>query len=259
MCCVIAPAVPTCHRRATHTRGAGSREDSIVEMDRTRLAIVIGAVVVVAASIVGFMAGGGDADTTETDAAAASTTAAPDGSGDGVDDVDLPVTGDRATGPTTSSSGTASTTAASGPATTAGGTATTAAGSTPTSADSTATTITFSSSPPATEGEKRGCPEGLVLVGSNGTEPICQTPGAGCPDSYAVIGGVDGALLCKGEAGDVLRIHPDGTVTIDEAIGFDGPVCQRTDSQGRVIELTLAVDEADCTARGGQFFPDGLD
>ncbi len=228
-----------------------------VEMDRTRLAIIIGAVVVLMASIVGFLAvGGDDSPTTTSGEAGATATTGAEGETSADGDIQLPVvdpvTGDTVTVTSGGSGSVATTRGTTQSSGSAAGSATTVTSS------GTPTTITFSSSPPVTEGERRGCPDGLILVGSNGTEPICQQAGAGCPDTYAVIGGVDGALLCKGPDGDVLRVQPDGTVTIDNAIGLDGPVCQRTDSQGRVIELTLAVDEADCVERGGEFFPDGI-
>jgi hypothetical protein len=73
-----------------------------------------------------------------------------------------------------------------------------------------------------------------------------------------VIGGVDGVLLCKGVEGDVLRVQSDGTVTLDTSVPFNGPVCQKTDAEGNVLELTLAIDEPTCLARGGQYLPEGV-
>jgi len=216
------------------------------QSDRTRLAIIGGATLALIASIIGFMTAGGDETTDATpgqsDSAAVTTVVANAEGGD----VELPVTGEATGSSEATSEGSSGTTEAT-------------ANSTDDSAATTASSITFSSSPAVSEGDKRGCEEGLILVGSNGTEPICQAPGAGCPDNYGVIGGVDGALLCKGPEGDVLRIQPDGTVTVDSSISFNGPVCQKSDANGNVLELTLAVSEEDCLARDGQYFPNGLD
>ena len=116
----------------------------------------------------------------------------------------------------------------------------------------------FTSSPPPT-GEKKGCPEGMVLVGSNGEEPICEQPGSGCPDPYnRLIGGVDGAALCQDDQGNVVRVYPDGTVTPDTSVPFNGPVCRRTDADGNIVELSLGDDKATCEARGGEYLPNGL-
>lgn len=116
----------------------------------------------------------------------------------------------------------------------------------------------FTSSPPPT-GEKKGCPEGMVLVGSNGEEPICEQPGSGCPDPYnRLIGGVDGAALCQDDQGNVVRVYPDGTVTPDTSVPFNGPVCRRTDADGNIVELSLGDDQATCEARGGEYLPNGL-
>lgn len=123
--------------------------------------------------------------------------------------------------------------------------------------DSTDTTATFTSSPPPAE-DKVGCPEGLILVGSNGEEPICSTPGSGCPDGYGLIGGVDGAALCQGDDGSILRVYPDGTITPDTSVPFNGPVCRRLDDAGNLVELGLATSQADCESRGGEYLPDGL-
>ncbi len=123
--------------------------------------------------------------------------------------------------------------------------------------DTTATTGTFTSSPPPAE-DKVGCPEGLILVGSNGEEPICSTPGSGCPDGYGLIGGVDGAALCQGDDGSILRVYPDGTVTPDTSVPFNGPVCRRLDDAGNLVELGLATSQTDCESRGGEYLPDGL-
>lgn len=226
-----------------------------------RTAVVIAAAVVLAASIAGFFAfGGGDSVSTasqNTGSELVTETTAPDAASDeSADEVAIPSNEPVVDQTTDADGSTEGTQALANTSTTAAG------GSTTTLADTaaeTTTTITFTSSPPVQEGEKRGCPEGLILVGSNGTEPICQQPGAGCPDGYGVIGGVDGSLLCKGAAGDVLRVAPDGTVTIDTSVPFDGPVCQITDSDGKVLELTLAQDEAECLARGGEYFPNGID
>jgi len=230
-----------------------------LQTDRTRLVIIGGAALVLVASVIGFMSAGGD-DTTSTSPgdtnAASATTAASSGEGA---DVELPVTGEAAD---TTEGATGSTNAAVTSEATPGATTASTGAATPSTeaaAATTASSITFSSSPAVSEGEKRGCAEGLILVGSNGTEPICQAPGAGCPDNYSVIGGVDGALLCKGIEGDVLRVQPDGTVTLDTSVPFNGPVCQKSDANGNILELTLAVSESDCLARGGEYFPNGLD
>lgn len=133
-------------------------------------------------------------------------------------------------------------------------------GSEATSSDDTVadSDTSFTSSPPPT-GEKKGCPEGMVLVGSNGEEPICEEPGGGCPDPYnRLIGGVDGAALCQDDGGNVVRVYPDGTVTPDTSVPFNGPVCRRTDENGNIVELSLAVDQATCEERGGEYLPDGL-
>ena len=229
-----------------------------LQTDRTRLAIIGGAILVLIASIIGFMTAGGDDTTSTTPGASDSatiTTAAANGDGS---DVELPVTGAATASTdaaTASTNATASTEGAAGDTTAATESAT---ASTDATAETTASSITFSSSPPVSEGEKRGCAEGLILVGSNGTEPICQAPGAGCPDNYSVIGGVDGALLCKGIEGDVLRVQPDGSVTLDTSVPFNGPVCQKTDADGNILELTLAASEQDCLDRGGEYFPNGI-
>ena len=108
------------------------------------------------------------------------------------------------------------------------------------------------------EEDKRGCPEGLILVGSNGSEPICQEPGAGCPDGYTIIGSESGTLICRGdEVGDRLRVAPDGSVTIDTSAPFPGPMCLVTDSEGDVVELTPAVSEEACADRGGEYLEAG--
>ncbi|MCP3938410.1 MAG: hypothetical protein GY708_23935 [Actinomycetia bacterium] len=129
--------------------------------------------------------------------------------------------------------------------------------STDTSESSDTTDTSFTSSPPPT-GEKKGCPEGLVLVGSNGEEPICQEPGGGCPEAHRLIGAVDGAALCQDDQGNVLRVYPDGTVTSDTSVAYNGPVCRRTDAEGNILELSLAVDQQTCEERGGEYLPNGL-
>ncbi len=123
--------------------------------------------------------------------------------------------------------------------------------------DQTDTSSTFTSSPP-NDGEKIGCPDGLILVGSNGEEPICSAPGQGCPDSYILIGGEDGAALCQNDEGLILRVYPDGTITPDTAVPFNGPVCRRLDENGLLVEFGLAASQEDCESRGGEYLPDGL-
>jgi len=218
------------------------------EMAKSRLAVIAGATFVLIASVVGFFVlgnAGAEQSAPSTTAAASITVADGDTA-----NISVPTTvlnnsiADNSTEPTPTAGVTAGASET---------TATTASGASGTTASS----ATFTSSPTA-EGDKVGCGEGLVLVGSNGNEPICQPPGQGCPEGYGVIGGVDNALLCKGPAGDVLRVQADGSVTIDTSVPFNGPICQISDDSGNVVELTLAVDEAACTNRGGEYFPDGL-
>jgi len=221
----------------------------IFEMGKSRLAVIAGASVVLVASIIGFFVfgdAGADQTAPSTTAAASITVVDADSA-----DISIPTTvlnseiRDNTTVPTEESSTPTQASAAEATTSTSG------------SSESTGSSVTFTSSP-TVEGEKVGCAEGLVLVGSNGTEPICEPPGQGCPEGYGVIGGVDGALLCKGPAGDVVRVLADGSVTIDTSVPFNGPVCQISDDNGNVVELTLAVDEDTCTSRGGEYFPDGL-
>jgi len=218
----------------------------IFEMGKSRLAVVAGASAVLVASIIGFFVLGdaGAEQTAPTSTAAASITVV-----DG-DTADISVPGaelnseiDPAATVTQQQGSTATQAPAVGPTTSR--------------LDSTESSVTLTSSS-TVQGEKVGCADGLVLVGSNGTEPICQPPGQGCPEGYGIIGGVDNALLCKGPTGDVLRVQADGSVTIDTSVPFKGPVCQISDANGNVVELTLAADEDTCTDRGGEYFPDGL-
>ncbi|NOX29671.1 MAG: hypothetical protein GXP35_06445 [Actinobacteria bacterium] len=123
--------------------------------------------------------------------------------------------------------------------------------------DQSETVATFTSSPP-NDGEKVGCPDGLILVGSNGEEPICSSPGQGCPDNYILIGGEDGAALCQNDEGLILRVYPDGTITPDTSVPFNGPVCRRLDENGLLVEFGLAASQEDCESRGGESLPDGL-
>ena len=213
------------------------------EMDRTRLTVIVAASLVLVVSIVGLI-GIGNADTNETSSQTTAAATITSLTGDPIE-ISVPTT-DVADGGATSATTVPSATQPASPIVTAA------------RSDATADTATLATSSPTVAGEKRGCAEGLVLVGSNGTEPICQQPGAGCPDGYGVIGGVNGALLCKGPAGDVLRIQPDGTVTIDTSVPFNGPVCIRSNAEGVVVELTVAISEQECLDRGGVYHPDGL-
>ena len=123
--------------------------------------------------------------------------------------------------------------------------------------DSVDTTAVFTSSPPPSD-EKVGCPEGLILVGSGGTEPICSQPGAGCPEGYRLIGGDNGAALCQDDDGSVLRVSPDGTISPDTAVPFNGPVCRRVDADGNLVGIGLATSQEECEASGGEYLPDGI-
>lgn len=220
-----------------------------IEMGKSRLAVIGGASVVLVASIVGFFVfGDAGAEQTASSTTAAASITIVDGD---TAEISVPTTvlsseiaADTATQSQEATTSTVASTGEQAPSTTA-------------PSQSTESSVTFTSSP-TVEGEKVGCAEGLVLVGSNGTEPICQPPGQGCPEGYGVIGGVDGALLCKGQAGDVVRVQADGSVTVDTSVPFNGPICQVSDTEGNVVELTLAVDEETCTDRGGEYFPDGL-
>jgi len=221
----------------------------IFEMGKSRFAVIAGATAVLVASIVGFFVfGDAGAEQTAPATTAAASITVVDGD---TADISVPRTeltseiDPAATAPQQQGSAATQASAAE------------AANSTAAPLESTESSVTLTSSP-TVEGEKVGCAEGLVLVGSNGTEPICQPPGQGCPEGYGVIGGVDNALLCKGPAGDVLRVQADGSVTVDTSVPFNGPVCQVSDANGNVVELTLAADEETCTGRGGEYFPDGL-
>ena len=123
--------------------------------------------------------------------------------------------------------------------------------------ETTTTTAVFTSSPPASE-DKVGCPEGTVLVGSNGEEPICSEPASGCPEGYRLIGGDNGQALCQDDEGNILRVSVDGTITPDTSVPFNGPVCRRLDADGNLVGIGLATSQQECEASGGEYLPDGL-